>query len=177
LIVAVDRRNYASVVFIENGRKVGIVRPEAPAGAQSARRLSGSSATVREVKVYLVAPGDNGKIGRKIGCEDSLVPVTRSIAPTKEPLKAAVQQLLSLPPEYGQSSRLSNYWKGRNLRLQSVSLYRGTATLRIAGEVFVAGICDIPRITEQIEATARQFPSVKKVRVFIGNRPLAEALS
>jgi hypothetical protein len=42
--------------------------------------------------------------------------------------------------------------------------------------VFVAGACDQPRIVEQIEATARQFPTVKRVRVFLGKQTLAAAI-
>ena len=49
------------------------------------------------VKLYLVALGDNGKRGKKIGCDDSIVPVTRSIQNTGAPLSAAITQLLATP--------------------------------------------------------------------------------
>lgn len=133
---------------------------------------------VRSVKVYLVAVGDEGKMGRKIGCGDSLVPVTRSVRATSAPLRAALLELLSLPREYSEDSRLNNFWVGRNLRLKSVSISRGTATIHITGEgPFVAGVCDEPRIISQIEATARQFPTVRRVRVFINGRTLRDAIS
>lgn len=128
------------------------------------------------VKVYLVAVGDNGKRGKKIGCEDSLVPVTRKVAETSAPLKAAIEELLSIPAESTDTPGLQNFWKGRNLKLQSVSIQQQTATIRISGEVFVAGICDEPRIIGQIEETARQFSTVKRVKVFIGKQTLAEAI-
>lgn len=141
-----------------------------------AGRLAVASKTDK-VKIYLVAVGDEGKLGRKIGCGDSLVAVTREIKSTSSPLKAALSELLALPREYAGDSRLNNFWVGRNLRLQSVSISRGTATIRIKGEgPFVAGICDEPRITEQIEATARQFPTVKRVKVFVNGRTLASAI-
>lgn len=105
------------------------------------------------------------------------MPVTRAIAPTQTPLRAALQELLLMPPTSSSNPALSNYWKGRNLRVQSVSLHRGLATIHISGDIYVAGICDQPRILSQIEATVRQFKSVKKVRVFLDNRPLAEAIS
>lgn len=130
----------------------------------------------QQVNVFLVALGDNGKIGKKFGCEDSLVPVKRTIKPTRSPLKAALQQLLSIPADYPENPRLHNYWKGRNLRLKSVLLRKGVATILISGEIFVAGICDEPRIIEQIEATSRQFASVKKVKVLVNGRPLAEVI-
>jgi spore germination protein GerM len=130
----------------------------------------------REVKIYLVALGDNGKTGKKIGCEDSLVAVTRTIEATAAPLKAAIQELLSTPPETGDNPRLENFWKGRNLSVRSVSIRKSTATIYLSGELFVAGICDEPRIKSQIEETAKQFPNVKKVKVFIGKSRLEDAI-
>jgi Protein of unknown function (DUF3828)/Sporulation and spore germination len=130
----------------------------------------------RDVKVYLIALDDKGKRGRKVGCDDSLVPVTRSIPVTKAVLKAALQELLSLPPESPDYPGLQNFWKGENLALKSVAIVGGTATIRITGAVSVGGVCDEPRIVGQIEATARQFPGVKRVRVFIGKQTLANAI-
>ncbi len=128
----------------------------------------------REVKVYLVAVGDAGKAGRKIGCDDSLVPVTRAVRADGAPLRAAIRELLSVPHEY--EGGLGNYWQGERLRVRGVSLRRGTATIRISGRLFVAGVCDEPRIEEQIRETARQFPGVRRVKVFVNGRPLAEVI-
>jgi hypothetical protein len=130
----------------------------------------------RHIKVFLVALGDNGKHGKKIGCDDSLVPVTRAIKPTSAVLKAALEELLSLPHQY--DSRLQNYWRGENMKLKQVSLNRGVAIIEITGNgPFVAGVCDKPRIITQIEETAKQFPTIKKVSVFVNGRPLADAVS
>ena len=130
----------------------------------------------QQVKVFLVAVGDNGQAGKKIGCEDSLVAVMRTVRKTAAPLKAALEELLSTPPETGENPKLQNFWKGRNLRIRSVSIHRATATIHISGEVFVAGVCDQPRIESQIEETARQFANIKRVKVFIGKRTLADAI-
>lgn len=141
--------------------------------------LSGNSAESEktgEVKVYLVALGDNGKAGKKIGCDDSLVSVTRTVKTPTAPLKAALEELLLIPAESADNPKLHNFWKGRNLKLQSVSVRNQLATIHISGEVFVAGICDEPRIKSQIEETARQFANVKKINVFVGRRTLAEAI-
>lgn len=128
------------------------------------------------IKVYLVAVGDDGKTGNKIGCGDSLVPVTRTIKKTAAPLTAALRELLLTPQHPDGTPKLENFWKGRNLKVQSVSVRNNIATIHISGEVFVAGVCDEPRITSQVEETARQFPNVKRVRVFIGKRTLAQAI-
>jgi hypothetical protein len=133
---------------------------------------------VTEVKVYLVALDDNGKNGKKIGCDDSLVPLTRKITATTAPLKAAILELFAdrEPDKKEVDLNLGNYWRGTQLK--SVSIRKGTAIIHITGEgPPVAGICDVPRITGQIIETARQFPAVKKVKVFINGRPMGEVIS
>lgn len=149
----------------------------AQTAAYNSSLLANSTMTTSEVKVYLVAVGDEGKMGKKIGCGDSLVPVTRRVKATRAPLNAALQELLAMPKEYAGDSRLNNFWVGKNLRVKSVAISSGTATIYIVGEgPYVAGICDEPRITSQIEETARQFPTVKRVKVFVNGRRLADAI-
>lgn len=131
-----------------------------------------------EVKIYLVALGDNGKNGKKVGCEDSLVPVTRKVPATAAPLKAAILELLADrdPDKKEIDLNLGNYWRG--MQLKSVSIEKGTALIHLTGETpRVAGICDYPRITEQIIETAKQFPTVKKVKVFINGKPMDKVIS
>ncbi len=136
--------------------------------------VSGVPSAGREVKVYLVALDDKGKRGRRIGCDDSLVPVTRTVAATGTPLKAAVEELLLIPREY--EGGLGNYWAGENLRVQSAVISAGVATIRVRGTLPVAGVCDEPRIEEQIKATARQFRGVRSVRVFLNGQRLSDAI-
>jgi|1185.fasta_scaffold24263_2 hypothetical protein len=125
----------------------------------------------RAIKVYLVKVGDAGKSGKKIGCDDSLYSVTRTVKATAAPLKAAIEELLSMSNEEG------NYWKGEKLKVKSASISNSTATIYITGNgPQVAGVCDEPRITSQIEETARQFPNIKKVKVFVNGKPLADVI-
>jgi spore germination protein GerM len=154
--------------YLENGRgKAEAFKAAASAAAQRARRT-------REVKVYLVALDDNGKRGRRVGCNDSLVPVTRAVAANATPLKAALEELLAVPREY--EGGLGNFWQGENLRVQSAVIRAGVATIRIRGRVFIAGVCDAPRIEGQIRETARQFSGVRSVKVFVDGQRLADAL-
>jgi spore germination protein GerM len=134
----------------------------------------------QEIKVYLVALNDDGYQGNRIGCGDSLVAVRRTINKSATPLKAALEELLAMPQEFERDptkGNLGNYVFGPELKLSSVSISKGTATIHFSGHISVAGICDEPRIVEQIEATARQFPTVKRVKVFVGKETLAEAIS
>jgi spore germination protein GerM len=139
----------------------------APASAQRGRRT-------REVKVFLVALDDNGKRGRRVGCGDSLVAVARRVRDDGAPLKAAVEELLSIPRE--SEGGLGNYWFGENLRVQSATLRAGVATIRIRGQVAVAGVCDEPRIEGQIRETARQFRGVRTVKVLVNGQRLADVI-
>jgi hypothetical protein len=136
---------------------------------------SDSARNSQPIKIYLVALGDNGKTGKKIGCDDSLIAVTRNIQKTSSPLTAAIAELLLAPKHTEGSPNLENLWKG-NRTVRSVSLVNGTATIRISGQRFVTGVCDEPRILSQIEATARQFRTVKNVRVFLGKQTLEDAI-
>jgi hypothetical protein len=136
--------------------------------------VGGGPSSGREVKVFLVALDDKGRRGRRIGCDDSLVPVTRTVAATGTPLKAAVEELLAVPREY--EGGLGNFWAGQDLRVQSAVIAAGVATIRIRGTLPVAGVCDEPRIEEQIKATARQFRGVRSVRVFLNGQRLSDAI-
>ena len=129
-----------------------------------------------EVKIFLVALDDKGKAGKKVGCDDSLVAVSRTLEAGVGPLEGAIRALLAAPEETPGTPALGNYWKGTDLKLASVVLRGGTATIRITGEISVAGVCDEPRITGQIEETARQFPTVKRVRVYVNGRALAQVI-
>lgn len=129
----------------------------------------------KTVKVFLVAVGDNGKTGRKIGCDDSLVAVRRTVKPSRAVLKSAVEELLKIPRNYNE--KLENFWGGGGLKLKSVALAGGVATIRLTGkELPIAGVCDQPRVARQIEETAKQFPAVKRVRVFVNGKTLAQVI-
>ena len=157
-------RDVTTVVFQNLRRGLSLVSWEPTPSVSSGRA----------VKVYLVALDDNGRRGKKIGCNDSLVPVTRTVSASAAPLKAAVEELLSVPREY--EGGLGNYWFGDNLRVQSATVRAGVATVRISGNVYIAGVCDAPRIDGQIRETARQFRGVRSVRVYVNGQRLADVL-
>jgi spore germination protein GerM len=135
------------------------------------------SAGTREVKLFLIAVDDAGRLGKKIGCGDSVVAVTRELRPTHTPLRAALEELLRIPRTYGSNPELYNALHQSDLRLVSVSVRRGMARLSFAGRLVMGGVCDGPRVQAQIEETALQFPAVKKVKVFINGAPLSAYLS
>jgi spore germination protein GerM len=157
------------------GKKFKYVQPGTTGAESSAVKEARRFQKTQEVKVYLVALNDAGKSGKKIGCDDSLVAVTKTIKATATPLKAALEELIATSGE--NNGQLGNYVFGPNLKVKSAIISKGTATIRFSGKISVAGICDEPRIVEQIEATAKQFPTVKKVKVFVGKQTLSYAIS
>lgn len=149
----------------------------APTPAPSPSPTPKPPVLVDRVKVFLVAIGDGGKAGKAIGCGDSIVAVERQIQPTSEPLKAAYQELLSIHDrEYGQSG-LYNALYQCNLKVDSVTLVSGKATVRLSGQTALAGECDNPRVGAQLTEVALQFPTVKEVTVFVNGKTLEQWLS
>jgi len=129
------------------------------------------------VQMFLVAVGDNGQSGEMIGCGDSLVPVQIEIAPSQGVLRASLERLLALKDQYYGQSGLYNALYQSDLQLQGVTLEAGKAVIDLTGTLTLAGECDNPRVAAQLEATARQFPTVTAVSIYLNGRTLAEALS
>ena len=134
-------------------------------------------AGAREVKLFLVALDDGGKSGRKIGCNDSLVSITREVSPTSAPLRAALEELLKLPQKGGPQESLHNALYGSKLKLGRVYVRRGEAVVHLSGQLTTGGVCDAPRVRGQIEATAQQFAGVRRVKVYVNGKPLSVYLS
>lgn len=137
-----------------------------------------SPAKTTQITIYLVALNDDGYSGKRIGCGDSLIKEQRTVTASSTPLKTAIEELLSVtaPIQRRVDLELLNFWKGPDLKLKSATISKGTATIHFTGQISVAGVCDQPRIEEQINATAKQFPSVKRVKVFVNGVALKEAI-
>ena len=160
-------------------RRVNYVQPKTISVKVAAVKEAMPVQKTQEIKVYLIAVGDDGYQGNRIGCDDSLVVVRRTINKSTMPLKAALEELLAMPREYQRDAtkgNLGNYVFGPDLKLSSVSISKGTAIIHFSGKISVAGVCDEPRITGQIEATAKQFSTVKRVKVYVGNQTLKNAI-
>ncbi len=129
------------------------------------------------IKLFFVALEDNGKSGKKIGCNDSIVAVDRQIPATQAPLTASLNELFSIHDKnYGQSG-LYNALANANLKVDSAAVINGKATIYISGTLNLGGECDDPRVQAQIEQVALQFSTVKQVSVFLNDIPIEKALS
>ena len=129
------------------------------------------------VQTFLIAVGDNGQSGVMIGCGDSLVPVQIEIQHSQAVLRASLEALLSIKDQYYGESGLYNALYQSDLQLESVSVESGLAVIHLTGSLMLGGECDNPRVAAQLDATTRQFTTVKDVSIFINGNPLAEVLS
>lgn len=126
------------------------------------------------VDLFLVALEDGGQNGIGIGCGDSLVRVSRAVAPTTTPLYTTIESLLELGGPVVQPEGLYNSFHAFDLMIQQISLENGVATIELVGEFGVGGVCEEPRITEQIRQSALQFATVDEVILLINGRPFPD---
>jgi len=129
------------------------------------------------VQIFLIALEDNGQSGKKIGCDDSVVPVQVTIPATQSVLRAALEALLSLKDQFYGQSGLYNALYQSNLQVEGVKIEGGKAVINLSGTLMLGGVCDNPRVEAQIEETALQFATVSEVAVFVNGKPLEEILS
>ena len=130
------------------------------------------------VNIFLVAIGDNGASGKKIGCNDSLVAVEVQIEPTLGVLRAALTKQFTLQGQmYYGSSGLYNSLYQSNLSIESLNIVNREAIIQLKGSLVLGGVCDNPRVKAQLEESALQFSTVDKASVFINGVPLDQLLS
>jgi spore germination protein GerM len=119
------------------------------------------------IKLFFILENGNGKFGKKIGCGDSVVPVVVKIAPTATPMREAFVQLLAVKDEHYCQTGLRNSLSQSSLSVQDVSISNGTASVKLTGEYKDNGHCDTERAKAQFVETAKQFPNVKNVKIFV----------
>ncbi len=135
---------------------------------------------LRKVKLFFVAMGDNGKTGKKIGCDDSIVPVEQEleVLPSNEGLiQAALEKLLSEKAVNYDKTELYNAFHLSNLTVEGVTYENGKATVKLKGTYMFGGVCDNPRFEAQLKETILQFYTVKEADIYINDQPLNKILS
>lgn len=134
-----------------------------------------SGAAAERVNLYMIAIGDDGQTGERIGCGDSLVPVPLDIAgsPSIEvKITQALTKLFALRDRnYGQSGFI-NTVAASQLQVQRVELQGDTAAIYLTGTVRLGGVCDTPRVEGQIAGVARQFPGVRQAIIVVNGGPI-----
>jgi hypothetical protein len=144
--------------------------------ATEVEELTGSTVSGR-VRVFLVAPGDDGQAGRRVGCGDSLVPVEVNLPRPAPALEGAIGALLSLRDRNDPKSGLYNPLYASRLTVTSVQRAGAQVRVDLTGYLELGGECDDPRILAQLEETALQFPDVEHVRFYLDGKLLQQLVS
>lgn len=129
------------------------------------------------VTIYLIAIEDAGVSGKKIGCDDSLVPFELPNTSTLDFPWNAVETLLSLKESYVSKSGFYNAFYQSDLKLIHFETQDGIATVELEGELMLGGVCDSPRIEEQLYATILQDNRIADVNIYINGKKLEDVLS
>jgi spore germination protein GerM len=153
-------------------RLAGVIVTLAAALAAGGYAPRASQPRAQAVKLFFILDEGGGQHGRRVGCGDSVVPVVVKIAPTASPLKAAFTALLAAEGEFYCETGLRNSLAQSSLRVEDVSVKNRVATVRLSGEYRDGGHCDTPRAQAQLVETARQFPTVRAVRIFVNGKEL-----
>jgi hypothetical protein len=129
------------------------------------------------VQIFLIAVGDNGQSGSLVGCGDSAVSVQVQTPPTSQVLQAALEALLSIKDQFYGQSGLYNALYQSDLKVDSINIVAGRASVYLTGTLLMGGECDTPRVQAQLEQTVLQFPTVTEADIYINGKPLADVLS
>lgn len=132
--------------------------------------------TTRQVNIAYTADGDDGKIGEKVGCGDSLVLVNKTVQATSD-VEGALRALLADKSEkYGTTGLRNALWQS-SLTLDGVTVTGKIANVKLGGNLQLAGVCDIPRVKAQLESTVKASSDATTVNVTVNDKTLDEALS
>lgn len=140
--------------------------PPAPEGSDTMR-----------LNIYMIAVDDNGTSGKKIGCNDSVIPIVVDLPRSQGVLRTALTRLLAQKGQYYGESGLYNALYQSNLTIESLAVLDGEAIMRFSGQLASGGACDDPRIIAQLEETALQFSTVQRVSIYVNGTDIHQLLS
>jgi len=127
--------------------------------------------------LFYVAMADEGKVGERIGCGDSLVPTLTEPVETNDRLKAALDRLLAGRDSIVSGTELYNSLYEADLSVTEASVKNDVATVRLTGELLLRGTCDTPRAEAQLTETIKAAAGTESAEVFLNGETLREALS
>jgi hypothetical protein len=136
---------------------------------------SESSNNIKDQKlnIYLIALEGTEAKGQIIGCNDVLVPIEKELKIARSGLEAVLTALMNEKS----SESLKNFVRGPGLILAQVTVANMVADVYFKGDFDISGACDIPRIQEQVYSTAKQFPELKRINIFVNNVTFENYLS
>jgi sporulation and spore germination protein len=147
--------------------------PAPPAGAEPAPE---PATAAERVRVFLIAPQDDGRSGRKVACGDSAVPVEVTLPRPAPALEGALRALLAMGDRYDRGSGLLNPLYASRLELAGMERRGAQVKVRLTGYVELGDACDNSRMVAQLTETALQFRGISSVQFEIDGQPLHELL-
>jgi len=165
--------------FLQNGVSTPIPLDQQPGDPTPRTVQIDPAITISDqtVTIFLVAIEDKGISGIKIGCDDSLIPVEVTVFSDQTSPWSALSALLNLDETYFGESGLYNALHQSNLEIQSYETFEGKTKVYLEGELMLGGVCDTPRVEEQILATILQDDQIDEVEVYINGELLQDVLS
>ena len=105
------------------------------------------------------------------GCGDEIVWIIKDVTPTRAPLTAATNLLLTETKDYGFMP--GNFMATQDdLSLDNVVIENAVAKISLNGEFTVKEACDAPRQFIQLEEVALQYSTVDAVQIFLNGELL-----
>lgn len=135
-----------------------------------------ASTTTAPLTLYYVAQGDDGVSGAAIGCGDSLVATYTEPVAFTDQLRASMQRIVSDDSQFLGQSGLYNALYMSDLVYESGSVEGDTVTVNLSGKVVLGGVCDGPRLAEQLAQTAETAVGVGSSVLLVNGVPLSELL-
>jgi hypothetical protein len=136
-----------------------------------------------QVKFAVIALNDKGKLGKQIGCDDSVVYLNKTARSDINDLNSAFKALFDFEQQSFSNSEykdveltnlIFNVQRVDNKKVlffEKAILDGQNAKIYLTGSMGnIGGVCDEPRVIEQIYGTALQFPEVKTVEVYLNNQ-------
>lgn len=150
-----------------------------PSGSASTSESASpsESATTAPLTLYYVATGDNGVSGAKIGCGDSLVATYTEPVAFTDQLRKSMERLLSDENQFLGQSGLLNALYMSDLDFVAGAVKGDVVTVELTGQVTLGGVCDAPRVSEQLHQTAETATGAGSSAVLVDGVPLEDLIS
>lgn len=111
-----------------------------------------------------------------VGCGDRLLAVPILVEVGEDPLRVALDAVLTRGTELAREHGLYNGLGASDLAIEELEVMAGRAKVYLTGTLSLNGECDAPRVREQLQRTAKQFREIRAVEFFVDGVPLEDLL-
>lgn len=130
-----------------------------------------------QAKLFYILLEDAGNSGKLIGCNDSLVSVQVSFAPWLQTWNDLLEDLYTRQFAAESQPNGSETMFETGITVNSITVSGALVSVYLGGAIVLNGVCDHPRITEQLQSIVLQFPQFTTVKLYINNQTLSSYLS